>query len=61
MSYYGFRESSLDLLCSYLSDRQQQVLFHGELSEWGAVSIGVLQGSVLGPLLLLCISMIYLQ
>ena len=34
-----------------MSDRQQKVSFHGELSEWGAVSIGVPQGSILGPLL----------
>jgi len=27
------------------------VRFGGELSDWGAVSIGVLQGSILGPLL----------
>jgi len=51
LSYYGFRGSSSDLLCSYLSDCQQRVSFHGEQSEWGAVFIGVPQGSILGPLL----------
>ena len=47
----AFEGSSYDLLCSYLSDCQQRVLFHGNLSDWGAVSIGVPQGSILGPLL----------
>ena len=35
----------------YLTDRQQRVLFNGDLSDWGAVIIGVPQGSILGPLL----------
>ena len=35
-----------DLLCNY--GRQQRVLFHGDLSDWGT---GVPQGSILGPLL----------
>jgi len=51
LSHYSFRGSSSDLLCSYFSDHQQRVLFHGEQSEWGAVSIGVPQGPILGPLL----------
>ena len=51
LTYYGFRESSYDLLCDHLAGRQQRVLFHGDLSDWGAVSIGVPQGSILGPLL----------
>jgi len=51
LSYFGFRGSPSDLLCSYLSKHRQRVLFHGEQSEWGAVSIGVPQGSILGPLL----------
>ena len=51
LTYYGFRGSSYDLLCNYLAGRQQRVLFHGDLSDWGTVSIGVPQGSILGPLL----------
>jgi len=42
---------SYDFLSDYLSDWQQQVHFRGELSNWGAVSIDVPQGSILGPLL----------
>jgi len=45
----AFGETSYDFLCDYLSD---QLYFHGELSDWGAVSIGVPQGSILVPLLL---------
>ena len=51
LTYYGFRGSSYDLLSDYLAGRQQRVLFHGHLSGWGSVSIGVPQGSILGPLL----------
>jgi len=49
--YYGFQGTSFNLLCNYLSDRQQRVLFNGELSDWETISIGVPQGSILGPLL----------
>ena len=51
LTYYGFQGSSYDLLCNYLAERQQRVLFHDDLSNWGATSIGVPQGSILGPLL----------
>jgi len=36
------------LLSNYLSER---ILFNRELSDWETVSIGVPQGSILGPLL----------
>ena len=36
---------------SVLSDRKQRVLINGIAFEWSCVTIGVPQGSVLGPLL----------
>ena len=51
LMYYGFQGASYDLLCDYLTGRQQRVLFNGDLSQWGNVTIGVPQGSILGPLL----------
>ena len=51
LRHYGFQGNSFDFLCNYLSDRQQRVLFNGELSDWVTISIGVTQRSILGPLL----------
>jgi len=39
------KEQVMILLCDYLSDRQQGVLFYGKLSDWGSVLIDVPQGS----------------
>jgi hypothetical protein len=49
----GVRGLSLDWFRSYLSNRKQQVLLNGVLSEDMVVQCGVPQGTVLGPILYL--------
>ena len=51
LSVYGFAGTFLNLIESYLSDRFQCVEFHTIKSKLQQVSIGVPQGSILGPLL----------
>ena len=48
---YGFQESAILWLQSYLFDRYQQVYVDGKLSNPLALEAGVPQGSILGPLL----------
>ena len=50
---YGIRGMPLQLLVSYLSNRQHLTKLNGIESEIKLLNIGVPQGSVLGPLLFL--------
>ncbi len=48
---YGVEGRELEWFKSYLSNRIQQVNFKRTISDEQSVTIGVLQGSILGPLL----------
>ena len=47
----GVAELAIRWFSSYLSNRCQQVVFNNSISSWIDMSIGVPQGSVLGPLM----------
>ena len=51
LSAYGFCESALQIILSYLSDRRQRTKVNSSFSNWEELLCGVPQGSVLGPLL----------
>ena len=53
LQIYGCSSSTVQWLTSYLSDRSQCANFKGTLSDPLPVSIGVPQGSILGPLFFL--------
>ena len=48
---YGFSKESSKLIKSYLSNRWQRTKVNLSFSSWSALILGVLQGSVLGPVL----------
>ena len=51
MAYYGIRDLANDWFKSYLTERKQFVRLNNIDSRTENISIGVPQGSVLGPLL----------
>ena len=54
LQLYGFKESSLFWLKSYLDGRKQRVIVDGCLSDPLDLHTGVPQGSIIGPLLYIC-------
>ena len=51
LNAFGFSESVLALIHSYLSTGRQRVAINDCLSTWKETNLGVPQDSVLGPLL----------
>lgn len=47
---YGFNESSVLLIRSYLTNRYQRTKIGSSFSDWNKVITGVPLGSILGPL-----------
>ena len=49
----GISGDLLNIVTDFLSNRKQRVVLHGQVSTWTSVNAGLLQGSVLGPVLFL--------
>ena len=52
---YGIRGNAFKLLKSYLTDRNQYVVYDSKQSETLPIKSGVPQDSILGPLLFICV------
>ena len=52
---YSITGDMLNWLINWLSNRKQRVILNGEYSEWIEVVSGCVQGSILGPLIALCL------
>ena len=51
LNAYGFSIDSLRLVQNYLKNRKQRTGINSAYSSWEEILFGVLQGSILGPLL----------
>jgi len=51
LNVYGIRGTELLWFTDYLAGRKQRLVVDGVSSEWARMSMGVPQGSILGPLL----------
>ena len=51
LKHMGMSERSLQWFKSYLAERRQCVFINGQTSETQRITLGVPQGSILGPLL----------
>ena len=54
--HLGIRGTPWELIRSYFSNRRQYVVFNGAESSQQEITVGVPQGSILGPLFLLFFS-----